>query len=79
MNFLKKNTKFPKKLITKILSQFELRLIEYKKCSKQIEQSERESLKNILINKSQNTFNYTNFINDLKNVYLYIFFNRGIN
>ena len=71
--FLKKDTKPPKKIITKILSQFELRLIEYKKCFKQIEQSERDQLMNIIINKSDIIFNYTKFIRKLKNVYIYVF------
>ena len=71
--FLKKDTKPPKKIITKILSQFELRLIKYKKCFKQIEQSEREQLKNIIINKGGNIFDYTEFIGNLKNVYIYVF------
>ena len=72
--FLKKDTKLPKKIITKILSQFELRLIKYNKCYKQIEQSEREQLKNIIINKSDKIFNYTKFIRKLKNVYIYAYF-----
>ena len=71
--FLKKDTKPPKKIITKILSQFELRLIEYKKCFKQIEQSERDQLMNIIINKSDIIFNYIKFIRKLKNVYIYVF------
>jgi len=71
--FLKKDTKLPKKIISKILSQFELRLIKYDKCYKQIEQSERDQLKNIILNKSDKIFNYTKFIRKLKNVYVYAF------
>ena len=60
--------------INKLLSQFELRLIKYKKCTKQIEQTEREHLRDIISsNNCDKFFVYPNFISRLKTDYIYIF------
>ena len=60
--------------MNKLLSQFELRLINYKKCTKQIEQTEREHLKDIICSNNENKFFvYTDFISRLKVEYIYIF------
>ena len=71
---IKKNiSKLPRNITIKILNQFELRLIDYNKCSKQISQNTRNQIKKLIINNSKYPFKYDNFISKFKNEYNYVF------